>query len=439
MCMAYLKVRSVLKTGVKYAFVPCGKCEECRKLEQSSWYFRLSSELQECVKKGWFVCFGTLTYNDACLPRFLPAHFKDSSDYVAKPCFRKSDVRNWIVDIRRDLFDVGVTGLKYMVCSEYGETTRRPHYHFVMSFPPIEGVQNSVQFVHSLVVKYWHYGFVCPAHYLGGTSSKGRSIPPFQVSGFGFGVARYCAKYCSKDLAFYDDLPFGLLTHSKLVRDCLPFHVQSRSLGLSALSSMTDSDKMSALKNGMQLLGSDKFVPLPRYFKNKILFDPLYIVDLETGRRLVRRKCTDFMLDNASEIYKLFKDSYSLMFKSMASPDYWTSILGGSSRFNSVLVADKVSRFLSFYSSDDIASYYLSYFGQNVRLDLPPVDAWLSHYFDFGDDVDLSNSKMFRSELDDFLNDVLSYFKFVNKHKLMVEQKLVNAVSDFHHNLNEVA
>ena len=51
--------------------------------------------------------------------------------------FSRTDVRTFIDNIRKRLFDLyHVTALRYMVCSEYGDHTKRPHYHGIVSFPP---------------------------------------------------------------------------------------------------------------------------------------------------------------------------------------------------------------------------------------------------------------------------------------------------------------
>ena len=184
MCLTPIRVKSNNPNGLSKAFVPCGHCKQCREASRSAWSIRLSLELQQCQDNGWLVGFITLTYNDACLPH-LPKHL--CSDSV--PCFDKDQVREFIVNLRRDLCDdYNVTGLRYMVCSEYGSHTQRPHYHAIFSWSPevfdsygklVGGCSSSDFF--ALIKKHWKYGFVFPKDEIGGFDSHGYCHHPFLV------------------------------------------------------------------------------------------------------------------------------------------------------------------------------------------------------------------------------------------------------------------
>ena len=67
MCSHLMKIKSVRSNAPKYAYVPCGKCEECRRSQKSQWAFRLRCELDALWRKRWHIGFFTLTYSDECL------------------------------------------------------------------------------------------------------------------------------------------------------------------------------------------------------------------------------------------------------------------------------------------------------------------------------------------------------------------------------------
>lgn len=95
----------------RYILVRCGKCEECLKHYVSSWTTRL-----EIHGRMYNYCdFVTLTYSDD----FLPENGVCLRDIQ---CFFKR-VRKFYSKIGSDL------DLSYILISEYGPETHRPHYH----------------------------------------------------------------------------------------------------------------------------------------------------------------------------------------------------------------------------------------------------------------------------------------------------------------------
>ena len=96
-------------------FVPCGHCAWCMKQKRDNWYFRLYQEKKDHI----FSRFLTLTYRDEDLPFNV-----DETSGEMVPTVSKSDVRSF----HEALWDAGFD-FRYMLCSEYGPKTRRPHYH----------------------------------------------------------------------------------------------------------------------------------------------------------------------------------------------------------------------------------------------------------------------------------------------------------------------
>jgi len=85
--------------------VPCGTCPSCRAADASQWAIRCYHESTLHERN----CFITLTYDDEHLPadgKIVPGHLTD---------FWKR--------LRH------LSPVKYFACGEYGERTRRPHYH----------------------------------------------------------------------------------------------------------------------------------------------------------------------------------------------------------------------------------------------------------------------------------------------------------------------
>lgn len=85
--------------------IPCGKCEECKKLKMFEMQKRLRKEL-EIRKKAFFL---TLTY-----------------DEMHKKELNKKDIQLFLKRYRKK------EKLRYFYVGELGETTKRPHYHAII-------------------------------------------------------------------------------------------------------------------------------------------------------------------------------------------------------------------------------------------------------------------------------------------------------------------
>lgn len=353
MCIRQQLVRSLSSFAPSVAFVPCGKCEDCRDSKMYQWQFRLRVELDWCKKQHWHIAFFTLTYSPEHLPTIPSAYYATEADVPEQPiaCFSRSDVRTFVDNIRKRLFDLyRTTSIRYMICSEFGDHTRRPHYHGLVSFPPECDPRKVFELVHS----QWKKGHVFPRCFEGGRDRHGYEHKPFLLAGDVQGAAVYGAKYVCKDLGFYRALNGAKLVERddplyKYLRDCLPFHIQSRSIGKSYLANLSLPDVLKVLRDGESFVGLSKRVKLPLYIRNKILYNPKYCFvertissqpvadwwyDFEADKwrykkgegthfRQVTKEPTKFLLEHYDTIYKQKREYYIQFFKDIASSDYW--------------------------------------------------------------------------------------------------------------------
>ena len=84
--------------------LPCGKCPACRADQSMMWSVRCHQEASLHDQNS----FITLTYDDANCP----------------PQLQKEDLQNFFKRLRNRYGK-----LRYFACGEYGDKTRRPHYH----------------------------------------------------------------------------------------------------------------------------------------------------------------------------------------------------------------------------------------------------------------------------------------------------------------------
>lgn len=100
--------------------VPCGVCSVCLALKQQYIVQRVQ---MEALSHDLY--FGTLTYNNECLPIHTVDDFK----------LAHVDISHWQNMIKRIRGKYDLPPFRYMVCSEYGGRRHRPHFHFLLSFP----------------------------------------------------------------------------------------------------------------------------------------------------------------------------------------------------------------------------------------------------------------------------------------------------------------
>lgn len=89
--------------------VPCGKCIGCRLEYSRQWAMRCLHEAQLHQDN----CFLTLTYSDEHLPPHGTLHKPDFQKFMKRLRFHFNKPQE----------------ISFYHCGEYGETTRRPHYH----------------------------------------------------------------------------------------------------------------------------------------------------------------------------------------------------------------------------------------------------------------------------------------------------------------------
>lgn len=102
--------------------VPCGTCVGCRMDKAKVWKVRCC--LESLAYKPEEVHFLTLTYDDLHLP-----HTR-----YGEPCLSRLDLKQFFKNLRCPEFDVK-RKLRYYACGEYGENTKRPHYHVILWMP----------------------------------------------------------------------------------------------------------------------------------------------------------------------------------------------------------------------------------------------------------------------------------------------------------------
>lgn len=440
MCLKRMNIKATSAFASKELFIPCGNCTECRNTYRTGWRIRLEHDLKTYKNRGWQIGFFTLTYNTPSLPS-LPSHLL-RNPYDVVSCFDRLHVRSFIDNLRKWLWKhYNITNIRYMIASEYGENTKRPHYHGLICWPanPYDFINKkgkiktslplSPEKLHSQITKTWEQnGFTFPEKF-DGSGKYDKS--PFEVLGTVEGVANYASKYCVKDLCFQEVMEKKVIdTRSKELRRYKGFHIQSKSLGLSFIKNLTEKEKLDLVRNGIFTPGQSENCPLPLYYKKKILFNPYYIIDELTGKRLVRQEATEFLLTHYKIIFEKKVSFYESTFNLVRSADYQQLIKDQNAK--KIIPTIEIS-------SLDLAVYYVAFYGTSLNhFTCRPADAWLSRYIRDCDMVPFHNGTLqfYKWQYDYYIN---LLFQQLNNEtettKKIYEEREKNRLQDYHNNL----
>lgn len=235
--------------------IPCGKCEACKANYSKHWSTRCYLESLE-HEHNYFI---TLTYADESLK------FRD---YSPLPTLCKEDLQKFFKRLRAE-----IGAFRYFACGEYGSTTSRPHYHFILFsdfdlFPFLKfhtkSPSGELLYECQFLADIWKNGQVI----------VGECTPA---------SCSYVAQYVNKKLAFsgeYDDLNVNK-----------PFIVMSRRPGI-GFHWLEENKEL--LKSFIQL-PDGKRSPLPKAFRDKLKdSDPLMLEKIIDLYKQYGSSLTDF-------------------------------------------------------------------------------------------------------------------------------------------------
>lgn len=132
-------------TAPRWIAVPCGKCAACLTNRRTELANRIKWEANSHLNNIFF----TLTYDEVNIP------FQRVGTSVC-PTVSKKDCQDFLKRLRANLSRSCLNGkFRYILVSEYGPTTYRPHYHGILF-----GFQGTPGLAHYHIQRAWKKGFV---------------------------------------------------------------------------------------------------------------------------------------------------------------------------------------------------------------------------------------------------------------------------------------
>ena len=174
-----------------YEQIPCGHCWACKLNYASQWATRI---MVECLNSehNYFITF---TYDEDHVP--IPTEMEyNGQTYVNDGTWLGTlfpdDITKFINSLRKYFERKGHTGIKYYYAGEYGETTKRPHYHMILMNCPLDISQfydfhvdphlKKLHWKSPEIEQYWKEGMI-------------------DIGEVEYASAAYVARYCMKKIS----------------------------------------------------------------------------------------------------------------------------------------------------------------------------------------------------------------------------------------------
>lgn len=132
--------------------VPCGKCVNCKATHVQQWTQRLQDEMSA----NDVTYFVTLSYDDKSI-----CYVQDEDGNMLQTLNRQ-DYTQFLQRLKYQC-DIKLIRLRYFGCGEYGKSTSRPHYHFVLFFKFATGEMPDTVAMSQFILQNWTLGDVCEA------------------------------------------------------------------------------------------------------------------------------------------------------------------------------------------------------------------------------------------------------------------------------------
>lgn len=304
-------------SGSLYMDIPCGKCEECKNYKRLEWLLRAYYEWKDCVSRGGFGLFDTLTLNSDSL---------QARTKYGIPCFSKTDIRLFLKKFRKRMNSQGYI-FTYLIVCEYGELKHRPHYHILLFVIPPDNMsfRYHALCVNDMIRQSWSE----PIKNEDGTIKvqvDSDGLVKYQMRSLGFNDKpsdciehiinssaglRYVTKYITKDDEYYTQLLsmkkvlLNRITTDDVIEDICnwfdlakPFHMQSLGFGACALKDLEliKDEILNDPRIKVTAIDSKDPIPLPLYYLRKLFYDlqkTPYISE-NTGKPLYQWRLTKY-------------------------------------------------------------------------------------------------------------------------------------------------
>ena len=184
---------------LRFQLIPCRHCWACQLKYSAEWATRLTWESKRYEHKF----FITLTYDEEHLPIYEKMIYTDKDDHKYEfkndgtwnGTLEPEDMTRFIKTLRKHFERQGIKDIKYFYCGEYGETTKRPHYHMILFGAPLD------------ITKFYdfHIDGRYKMHWKSKEIEKWWDKGMIDIAEVEWSSCAYVARYCMKKIDFEND------------------------------------------------------------------------------------------------------------------------------------------------------------------------------------------------------------------------------------------
>lgn len=127
--------------------VPCGKCVNCKATNVQQWVQRLTDEMFA----NDVTYFVTLSYDDKNVQYVI------DENGAPVQTLNRQDYTHFLQKLKYQC-DLRLIRMRYFGCGEYGKSTSRPHYHFVLFFKFATGEMPNSTAMSQFILQNWTLG-----------------------------------------------------------------------------------------------------------------------------------------------------------------------------------------------------------------------------------------------------------------------------------------
>lgn len=253
--------------------IPCGKCIGCRLDYSRTWADRCVME--SLLYPEDYNCWITLTYSDENLPQ----------GQEVMPTLFPRDVQLFLKRLRiKYERSFEHSNIRFYLCGEYGDTTKRPHYHIILFNCPI---------FDKYEIGHTKEGYpLYNSEVIDECWNKGHAV----IANFTWQTAAYTARYVTKKLKG----PMSSTYYEKLGIEP-EFVRMSRKPGIASGYYEQFKDKIYSLDEIVlpAVAGKSHVVKPPRFFDCKLkIDDPLYLAKVKSRREKLTIEALKYKLDS---------------------------------------------------------------------------------------------------------------------------------------------
>lgn len=231
--------------------VNCGSCHACRINYTSGWTLRLLYELGNPEWK-YQASFITLTYNNENLPADYGLHKKDVQDFWKR--LRKNLSSEYGYNYK----------IAYYQCGEYGDRTKRPHYHAI-----VFGLDSYNDKHREILSESWTK---CDSFMFSKNKKDSGMLPVCRED------IAYVTGYVQKKLS-------GAMAEEEYGQKTRPFSSCSHYMGLCGAYK----DEVHLRNNGFTYLNGNK-IAIPRYYRVKLGIEQVDLIDKPLDKERIEKE-----------------------------------------------------------------------------------------------------------------------------------------------------